>query len=70
MFIFAGVNKPVPEAVIQVILRDALKALDFIHEKSVIHRDIKAANILLANDGAIKLSAVPLSFEPPATLTR
>ena len=31
-------------------------AVEFVHEKNVIHRDIKSDSILLAHDGKVKLS--------------
>lgn len=34
----------------------ALSALGYAHEQGVVHRDIKPANILLATDGAVKLT--------------
>ena len=56
-------NKPVPEAVIQVIARESLRALDYIHEKAVIHRDVKAANILLTMEGVVKLTDFGVSAQ-------
>lgn len=38
-----------------VIVRDVLKCLQLLHSKDIIHRDVKAANILLNEDGIAKL---------------
>ncbi|GFH11180.1 protein kinase domain-containing protein [Haematococcus lacustris] len=37
------------------IIRQLLEALAFMHSRSVTHRDIKMANVLLRNDGCVKL---------------
>ncbi|KAL8099111.1 hypothetical protein AgCh_031697 [Apium graveolens] len=43
------------EVVIATILREVLKALEYLHHHGHIHRDVKAGNILIDTRGAIKL---------------
>lgn len=44
------------ECEIRAILKDILKALHYLHSQKTIHRDVKAANILLKNEGRAKLA--------------
>ncbi|KAJ2920280.1 hypothetical protein MD484_g71, partial [Candolleomyces efflorescens] len=43
------------EEVIKCILRQALKGLNYLHVNGFIHRDIKAANLLIDDDGTVLL---------------
>lgn len=62
------------EPVIRRYTRQILQGLHFLHSKSTVHRDIKGANILVDQDGTVKLAdfgmakhvkeqGVPLSFK-------
>src|SRR5579863_2842763 len=44
-----------PERLIN-ILRQTAAALDYAHAKGIVHRDIKPANIMMASDGAVKIT--------------
>jgi serine/threonine protein kinase len=48
-------NAPLEEQQIAAVLWYSLQGLAYLHEARIIHRDIKADNILLCHDGGAKL---------------
>ncbi|XP_063148465.1 serine/threonine-protein kinase 10 [Candoia aspera] len=63
-------DRGLTESQIQVICRQMLEALDYLHGKKIIHRDLKAGNVLLTLDGDIKLADFGVSAKNIKTLQR
>eukprot|EP00033_Pygsuia_biforma_P003510 GCRY01003841.1.p1 GENE.GCRY01003841.1~~GCRY01003841.1.p1 ORF type:complete len:811 (-),score=244.85 GCRY01003841.1:755-3187(-) len=49
-------SKPLTEKEIAVIVLQILRSLDYLHSVDLVHRDVKAANVLLTKKGRAKLA--------------
>ncbi|XP_036413262.1 STE20-like kinase b isoform X2 [Colossoma macropomum] len=63
-------ERPLTEPQIRVVCRQTLEALLYLHESKIIHRDLKAGNILLTLDGEVKLADFGVSAKNTKTLQR
>lgn len=57
---------PLTESLVVSYIKQVLNGLIYLHEQGVVHRDVKAANILLTSDGDIKLTDFGVSTKVSA----
>ena len=60
--IMLNLDKPLTEPQIQYICKEMCDALQFLHSHYVIHRDIKAGNVLLTAEGCVRIGKLLAAY--------
>ena len=67
--IMVDLEKPLTEPMIRYVCHEMCAALAYLHDHKVIHRDIKAGNVLLTLDGEVKLGMLLFHFSLSLSLS-
>lgn len=59
---------PLPEEAVATVMKSLCKGLDYVHKENKLHRDIKAANILLTDRGDVKLADFGVAGQMTSTV--
>ncbi|XP_037952505.1 serine/threonine-protein kinase 10 isoform X2 [Teleopsis dalmanni] len=68
--IMVELEKPLTETQISYVCKYMTLGLNFLHKNKVIHRDLKAGNVLLTMDGGVKLADFGVSAKNKHTLQK
>ncbi|GAA49777.1 mitogen-activated protein kinase kinase kinase kinase 3 [Clonorchis sinensis] len=64
------IRRPIEENCIAFVTRETLRGIEYMHKAGKIHRDIKGANILLTNDGDVKIADFGVAAQITQTIQR
>eukprot|EP00048_Salpingoeca_helianthica_P021762 m.14293 g.14293 ORF g.14293 m.14293 type:complete len:796 (-) comp6374_c1_seq1:31-2418(-) len=67
---YSTLGKPLEEMEICQIMMYSLRGLEYLHKSHMMHRDIKGGNILLTEDGKVKLADLGVSAQLNSTLSK
>ena len=68
--IIVELEKPLTEPQIAYVCKHMTEGLNFLHKNKVIHRDLKAGNVLLTMEGGVKLADFGVSAKNKHTLQK
>lgn len=54
-----------PEALAKCVFKDAATGVQFLHERSIVHRDVKPDNLLMGADGHVRLADLSVAAKLP-----
>ncbi|CAH8608313.1 unnamed protein product [Dicrocoelium dendriticum] len=68
--IYTNIRRPIDEKCIAFVTGETLRGIEYMHRAGRIHRDIKGANILLTNDGEVKIADFGVAARITQTIQR
>ena len=63
-------HAPLSEAEVAAATGSALEGLRYLHARKMLHRDVKAGNLLLTAQGGVKLGDLGISVQLKSTMAR